>query len=125
MSMMRLVLLVAFVVVGLAGSVAAQSVQSPSGEATYQRRCATCHEKPADGRTPSRETLQAMTATRILRTMDFGAMMTIAYQLNREERDAVARFLGRPDAEAPPAPAAFCRDRSVSLDAANTPSWNG
>ncbi len=59
MSMMRLVLLVAFVVVGLAGSVAAQSVPSPSGEAIYQRRCATCHERPADGRTPSRETLQA------------------------------------------------------------------
>ena len=125
MSMMRLVLLVAFVVVGLAGSAAAQSVPSPSGEAIYQRRCATCHEKPADGRTPSRDTLQAMTATRILRTMDFGAMMTIAYQLNREERETVARFLGKSAAETPPPPAAFCRDRSVRLDAANTPSWNG
>ena len=80
----------------LAPNVAAQSVQSPSGEAVYQRRCGACHERPADGRTPSRDTLQGLTATRILRTLDFGAMMTIAYQLNREEREAVARFLGKP-----------------------------
>jgi len=111
-------------VICLAPNVAAQS-QSPSGEAVYQRRCATCHEKPADGRTPSRDVLQGMTSTRILRTLDFGAMMTIAYQLNREEREAVARFLGKPTPEAPPAPAAFCRDRTVTLDTSATPIWNG
>jgi hypothetical protein len=35
-----------------------------------------------------------MPSSRIMRTLDFGAMMTIAYQLNRAEREAVARFLG-------------------------------
>jgi polyvinyl alcohol dehydrogenase (cytochrome) len=122
---MRLGLLVALVVVGVAGPAAGQSVQSPSGEAVYQRRCAACHERPADGRTPSRDTLQAMTATRILRTLDFGAMMTIAYQLRRDEREAVATFLGKPGGDTPPAASAFCRDRSVAIEIGNSPIWNG
>ena len=42
------------------------------------------------------EAIQNMPSSRILRTLDFGAMMTIAYQLNRVEREAVARFLGKP-----------------------------
>src|SRR6185503_17183437 len=99
--------------------------QAPSGQSVYERRCAACHERPADGRTPSRDTLQAMTATRILRTLDFGAMMTIAYQLRRDEREAVAAFLGKPGGDAPPSAAALCRDRSVAIDIGNAPIWNG
>ena len=121
---MRFGLLVALVVVGFAGSAAGQPAQSSSGEAVYQRRCAACHERPADGRTPSRNTLQAMTSTRILRTLDFGAMMTIAYQLNRQEREAVAMFLGKPGGDAPPLASAFCRDRSVAIDL-GAQTWNG
>jgi polyvinyl alcohol dehydrogenase (cytochrome) len=101
------------------------SAQTVSGDAIYQRRCAACHEKPADGRTPSRATLEAMTSTRILRSLDFGAMMTIAYQLNRAEREAVAAFLGKPGGDAPPSPSAFCRDLSVTVAAESTPRWNG
>jgi polyvinyl alcohol dehydrogenase (cytochrome) len=108
--------------VALASSASAQSV---SGESVYQRRCAACHEKPADGRTPSVDTLKAMTATRILRTLDFGAMMTIAYQLRRDEREAVASFLGKSGGGAPPPASAFCRDRSVTLDVGSGPVWNG
>ena len=99
--------------------------QAPSGEAIYQRRCAACHERPADGRTPSRNALESMSSTRILRTLDFGAMMTIAYQLNRAEREAVARFLGKPGGDPTPRPEAFCRDRGVSLDTSASPIWNG
>ena len=101
------------------------AAQSPSGEAVFKRRCAACHEKPADGRTPSVDALKAMTSTRILRTLDFGAMMTIAYQLRRDEREAVASFLGKPGGDAPPRASAFCRDRSVTLDMGSGPSWNG
>jgi polyvinyl alcohol dehydrogenase (cytochrome) len=99
--------------------------QAPSGEAIYQRRCAACHERPADGRTPSRNVLQNMPSTRIMRTLDFGAMMTIAYQLNRAEREAVAGFLGKPGGEPAPRAEAFCRDRTVSFDPSTTPIWNG
>ena len=106
----------------LAGSAMAQTL---SGEAIYQRRCAACHDKPADGRTPAVATLRAMTSTRILRTLDFGAMMTIAYQLRRDEREAVAAFLGKPGSDAPPPAAAFCRDRSITLTVGTAPVWNG
>ena len=112
----------AIVVAGLSASLQAQAL---SGEAIYQRRCAACHERPSDGRTPGRETLQNMTSARILRTLDFGAMMTIAYQLRRDEREAVARFLGKPGGDPPPRPQAFCRDRSVVLDTSVSPIWNG
>ena len=66
-----------------------------------------------------------MPSSRILRTLDFGAMMTIAYQLNRVEREAVARFLGKPGGDPMPRPEAFCRDRSVSIDTSASPIWNG
>jgi cytochrome c553 len=115
-------LIAIFFVCAVTASVSAQSV---SGDAVYQRRCAACHERPADGRTPSVNTLKAMTSSRILRTLNFGAMMTIAYQLRNDEREAVATYLGKPGGDAPPAAAAFCRDRSVTLDAGIAPAWNG
>jgi polyvinyl alcohol dehydrogenase (cytochrome) len=115
--------LIVVIAVGMPATTAA--AQGVSGEAVYTRRCAACHDKPADGRTPSLQTLQAMTSTRILRTLDFGAMMTIAYQLRRDEREAVATFLGKPGGDAPPHAAAFCRDRSVTVDVGSRPVWNG
>ena len=116
-------LVVAFVVALLAPLSA--FAQDASGEAIYKRRCAACHERPADGRTPAVETLQNMPSSRILRTLDFGAMMTIAYQLNRAEREAVARFLGKPGGDPVPRAEAFCSDRSVSIDTSASPIWNG
>jgi hypothetical protein len=56
-----------------------------------------------------------MTRTRIMRTLDFGAMMTIAYPLRRDEREAVAAFLGRAGDEPGPKPDAFCADRTVTI----------
>ena len=109
----------------LASGATVAYAQAPSGEAIYQRRCAACHERPADGRTPGRETLQNMTSARILRTLDFGAMTTIAYQLRRDEREAVARFLGKPTGDPQPRPEAFCRDRTATVDTSPSPIWNG
>ena len=93
------------------------AVAQSSGADVYQRTCRACHENP-DGRTPSVEALRAMTSARILRTLDFGSMMTIAYPLRRDEREAVAAFLGKAGPEPEPSPAAFCTDRRVSLDLA-------
>jgi polyvinyl alcohol dehydrogenase (cytochrome) len=66
-----------------------------------------------------------MPASRILRALDFGAMMTVAYPLGRDEREAVAAYLGTAGAPPGPSPSAFCSDRRVKL--ADTPkaSWNG
>ncbi len=99
------------------------AIAQSSGADVYQRTCRACHENP-DGRTPSVEALRGMTAARILRTLDFGSMMTVAYPLPRDEREAVAAFLGKAGPEPEPSPAAFCTDRRVSLDLAAR-TWNG
>ena len=95
-----------------------------SGEAVYQKRCASCHDSAGQG-IPPRDALKQLSVARIMRTLDFGVMINIAYVLNREEREAVAGFLGvnRPDT---PIPAqAYCSDRSVNIGTSPTQIWNG
>jgi polyvinyl alcohol dehydrogenase (cytochrome) len=95
-----------------------------SGEAVYQRRCAGCHDSGREG-TPPRDALKQLSVARILRTLDFGVMINIAYVLDREERDAVAHFLGvdRPDIPVPPQ--AYCSDHTVTIGASPSPVWAG
>ncbi len=96
----------------------------PSGEALYQKRCAACHDQPSP-RIPPRAALENLYASRILRVMNSGAMMTIAYTLKRDEKEAVAAYLGKPGAEPGPPPAAFCKDRAVKVDSSTKLAWNG
>ena len=112
------------IVAAMTGSAAAQSVAPVSGEAVYQKRCAACHEQISP-RIPHREALNKMPAARILRALDAGAMLAVALTMHRDERIAVAGFLGTDAADASPPPAAFCSDRTVTLPAAATASWNG
>ena len=95
-----------------------------SGEAVYAKRCAVCHEQISE-RVPSHESLKAMPATRILRAMDFGAMMSIAYPMSREEREAVATYIGTTAKDTPPPPEAFCSDRRVTVSDKARFVWNG
>ena len=81
-----------------------------SGEAVYQKRCAGCHEQNNE-RVPRRQALQQMSATRILRALDFGAMMTVAYPMSREDRQAVATYLGTNAPAIAYPPSAYCSDR--------------
>src|ERR1700684_1605973 len=81
-----------------------------SGEAVYQKRCAGCHDQNSD-RIPRRQTLQQMPATRIMRALDFGAMMTVAYPMSRDERQAVATYLGTNVSAIAYPPSAYCADR--------------
>jgi polyvinyl alcohol dehydrogenase (cytochrome) len=62
---------------------------------------------------------------RILRTLDFGVMINVAYVLSREEREEVAKFLGveRPDTAVPPQ--AYCSDRTVAIGSSPSPAWKG
>src|SRR5215471_4708134 len=104
--------------------VALPSAASVSGEAVYQRRCASCHDSAGE-RTPPREALKQLSVARILRTLDFGVMINVAYVLNREEREAVANFLGvqRPDTPVPPQ--AYCSEHAVNFGATPSASWKG
>src|SRR5947209_6320990 len=104
--------------------VAQTSAAKATGEAVYKQRCASCHEQ-TNPRIPSRSALSQMPATRILSTLDFGVMMTVAYPMSRDEREAVATYIGT---DSPPVrfPAgAYCNDRSVTISARPEAAWNG
>lgn len=98
--------------------------QAPSGEAIYKQRCAGCHDQ-VNPRIPYREALQKMPATRILRALDSGAMMAIAFTISRDDRKAVASYLGTNAEVAGPPQSAYCADRNVKLAASPKTEWNG
>ncbi len=66
-----------------------------------------------------------MPAERILRTLDFGAMMTVAYPMAREDRQAVASYLGTNAPALSLPPSAYCPDRSVKISNSPQFAWNG
>ncbi len=104
--------------------VRAASPDADAGAAVYRQRCASCHEQPST-RAPQLDQLRQISARRILRALDAGSMMTVAYPMSRDERAAVATWLGAAaDDSAPPA-TAYCRDRAVSISDSSKSSWNG
>ena len=78
-----------------------------SGEAVYIKYCAGCHDQ-TNLRVPHHDVLKQMTAARILRTLDFGLMMGIAYPTSRSERrPSPIIWEGRvPNRDFPPKPSA-------------------
>src|SRR5215831_10767286 len=111
-------------IVFLMSAASCTAMAADSGEAIYQKRCASCHDSGGE-RTPSRDALKQLSVQRILRTLDFGVMINVAYVLSRDEREAVANFLGvqRPDPPVPPQ--AYCSDRAANIGATPSPSWKG
>jgi polyvinyl alcohol dehydrogenase (cytochrome) len=100
------------------------SAATPSGDALYQQRCASCHDS-GKSTIPSKDALKKLTVTRIRTSMDFGTMGGVATTMRRDERDAVAAYLGVTGGnEAPPAKA-FCADRDVKLAGSPKLAWNG
>jgi polyvinyl alcohol dehydrogenase (cytochrome) len=98
---------------------------APSGEAVFQERCSGCHDQ-ANPRIPPRATLQQMAPAQILRTLNYGAMISVAYTMSTEEREAVANYLGKGTAGSASRPAsAYCADRTVRLATNPKAQWNG
>jgi polyvinyl alcohol dehydrogenase (cytochrome) len=96
---------------------------APTGEEVYKTRCSGCHDQ-VNERVPPKDALRKMPAARIVHALDSGAMMAIAFRMNREDRISVASYLGTKDeAHGPPA-SSFCRDRTIKLSAAPA-GWNG
>jgi len=101
------------------------SVQATrSGAEIYARHCAACHDQTGP-RIPSREALARMSPARILRTLDFGLMMSIAYPLTRGEREAVASELGKGSDEASLPASARCDARRTILGGNTRAAWTG
>lgn len=95
-----------------------------AGEAVYKQRCAGCHEQ-SNPRIPPRATLNQMPSARILRALDFGVMMTVAYPMSRDERQAVAAYVGTSAPAIAFPPSAYCTDRKVVVSEHPQSSWNG
>ena len=95
-----------------------------AGEAVYKQRCSGCHEQ-TNLRIPPRAALNQMPAERILRALDFGAMMTVAYPMSRDERQAVAAYLGTSVPAIAFPPSAYCTDRRAIVSDHPKSSWNG
>jgi polyvinyl alcohol dehydrogenase (cytochrome) len=70
------------------------------GKSVYDKNCASCHESPL-GKTPGRASLSQVSLVNILMAMEFGKMQAQAAHLKRQEKEAVAFFLGgKPDPHA-------------------------
>src|ERR1700731_3383813 len=96
---------------------------NPSGEEVYKAHCAACHDQDTP-RIPPRDALRKLPATRILKTLDFSLMMNIAYTLKRDEREAVASFLGVAASESHPLPNP-CPAGKTPISANGASNWNG
>jgi polyvinyl alcohol dehydrogenase (cytochrome) len=106
---------------------AAPSVaQAPvvSGEAVYGKHCAACHDQVSP-RVPPRAALAKLSPERVLRTLDFGLMMSVAYPLRRDEREAVARFVGHGEGNAAPPASAYCGKNPRILAGTSPAAWRG
>ena len=100
----------------------APAFAATSGEEVYRKRCSACHDQNSQ-RIPAKATLQRLPAAKILRTLDFGVMISIAYPLKREEREAVANYLGE-KVKDEPLPTPTCGNaRPMAGSAAS--NWNG
>ncbi len=93
-----------------------------SGEQIYAQRCAACHDQVGT-RTPPRDALTRLSPQRILRTLDFGLMMSVAYPMRREERDAVAKYLGKGRDDAAPPASAMCKAGRPLLAQSVAATW--
>src|ERR1019366_164301 len=102
----------------------AQNAAPVAGAEVYQKRCAMCHDQTGS-QAPSRDVLQKMSAARILRTLDFGLMMGVAYPMKRDEREAVAGFLGTKGGDAPLPASIFCSASIHPMAGPATESWSG
>src|SRR6266446_2274527 len=108
---------------GVLFALASLANAAPTGEEVYQSHCASCHDQNTP-RIPPRDALQKLHAARILRTLDFGLMMNTAYPLKREEREAVANFLGIAGEETLAA-ANACSSDKRALSGSALGNWNG
>ena len=94
----------------------------PGGEQLYARYCASCHDQTGP-RIPARAALAKLSPARILRTLDFGTMMSVAYPLKRPEREALAAFLGKGADESARPPGAMCTPGTRILAGDDRAGW--
>lgn len=98
------------------------------GAALYKQICSTCHDSGSE-RAPSRDTLHAMTAQRVLDALEVGAMVPMTSRRTALERRAIAEFVtGKSlaeDLQMVPTKAAMCSGTRSAIRLSDQPVWNG
>ena len=127
---MRLHLALAFVLALSAHTAAAQTPPpapgAASGQAVFDRACATCHDNSNSG-APNREALRLLTPEAIVNALTNGKMQVQGSALSDADRRAVAELLaGRPLSTATPAASVVpCTTKTPMSDPSKGPRWNG
>ena len=83
-----------------------------------------CHESP-QGRTPSVDSLRAMSNAAILRALETGVMREQAKDMSGQERTAVAQYLHSESAKAASNAASANCSAAGTVASNSGPSWNG
>src|SRR5580700_11179121 len=113
---------VCFVTLMFALAVPLYPAQVPDGAEIFKRQCALCHQAGTGTRAPAPDVLRQLPQSNILRALQDGPMRDQGDLLNEAEREAVARYLGKPDAQTEHL-TGFCSSQTPwAKDAAQ---WNG
>ena len=105
-----------------AGIAGAQEAGEAAGVQAYAKYCAACHDQSGT-RAPQRDALARLSPQRILSTLDFGLMMSIAYPMRRDEREAVARYVGKGTEEIDHPATALCSANQPILPRPAAAAW--
>ena len=109
-------------VIGLAGCAWRRPASPIDGAALFNKKCMSCHQPGNDMRAPMPDMLHQMTATSIMAALDTGRMKWEARFLSRQQKTAVAEYLGIRDAPKMAATGLCARDLDPP---ANPPAWSG
>ena len=109
---------------GATAGAAESGAKRPDGAQTWAKFCAACHDQAAP-RIPPRDALTRLSPQRIMRTLDFGLMMSVAYPMRREEREAVAAYIGRGKDDIAPPASALCKPDTRIMSRASKAAWTG
>ena len=109
-----------------ATSARAQAIQALG---MFEQRCGVCHTKPADDRTPTRESLRQRTPEAVLDAITTGSMKVNADGLTDTQKRMIAEYItDRPLGSALAGQASAMPNRCPSKPLGNPlagPSWNG
>jgi polyvinyl alcohol dehydrogenase (cytochrome) len=95
----------------------------------FEARCGVCHTKPADDRTPTRESLRARTPEAILDAITTGSMAVNADGISDAQKRMLAEYItDRPLGAARAGQASAMKNQCAAKPLGNPldgPSWNG
>ena len=119
-------MLLCFVGLAVPNIASAQAIQALG---LFESRCGVCHTKPADDRTPTRESLRARTPEAILDAITTGSMAINAEGISDTQKRMLAEYItDRPLGAAQAGQASAMKNQCAAKPLGNPltgPSWNG